>query len=166
MKWRLYLYYFCITILLLELLTINVYGNGIVIDPLNNPILSPFLLILVFLLGTTLEYIIFKYSEIRIRKEPRSLFPSFFKINLVTFPLTQILAYIVYIYLLSFFWIYIFFIEIIVIMMEWFLLKIELNNSHNMQIRSIRILLNSVKANLVSFLIGLLFFIPSFLHWY
>lgn len=166
MKRRYYLFHFAITILLIELLTVNVYGNGVVVDPLSSPILGFFLLILIFFLGTSLEYIIFKYSKIRLRSEPRSLISSIFKINLVTFPLTQILAYLVFIYLLSFFWIYIFFIEILVVVMEYLLLKIEFNKRYNLQINSIGILFISIKANLGSFLIGLLLFVvPSFFYW-
>lgn len=142
---------------------IEVYGNGIVFEPLANPVLSSFLMIIVFTVGTTLEYVIFKYSENEIYSEPKGILSSFFKINLVTFPLTQILAYIFYIYFLSMFWFYVFVIEVLVVVIEWFLLRIELNNSRDLHLKSNKILFDTIIANLVSFLFGLIIYLPSFL---
>ena len=79
-----------------------------------------------FFIGTTIEYKIFRHVVVK-RPRNKRLFSTCVKVNLVTFPLTQILAYIIYIYLSSYFWFYVLAIEILVIIIEWFLFRIEFN---------------------------------------
>lgn len=161
MKLRHYLLEFFFVLLFLELLTINVYCNGIVVYPKENPIIRSLFMFIIFGLGTVLEYLILKKAENIARSEHNGLIRSFFKVNLVTFPLTQILAYIVFIYFFLFFWIYILIIEILVVLIEWVLLKTELNRAYNIHIESKKFLLQVGLANFGSFLLGLLLFIPT-----
>jgi hypothetical protein len=131
--------------------------------PIEHPVLRVIILTNIFIIGTFLEYWLFrlKINEIQIRK--KELLRPVFKVNLVTFPLTQILAYIVYIYALPLFWVYIIGIEFAVIMAEWLLFNAELRKKYN-PIPSKEILLSMIKVNIVSFLVGLIAFIPpSFL---
>lgn len=162
MKWRLYLISFSLILFIFASITVNVLGNPIVFDPIENPILKSFFMVILFLLGTSLEFLLLRRIEFLAGREPISLFQSFFKVNLVTFPLTQILAYIVYIYLILFFWLYVLIIEIFVVLIEWILLKTELNKSYNIRIKSIKFLAQVGLVNCGSFLLGLLLFIPSY----
>ena len=163
MKWRQKLYSFLITVLFFELLTLNVYGDGVVVDPSENPIAKSIIMVILFLLGTSLEFLILRRIEFIAGRDPSSLFRSFLKVNLVTFPLTQILAYIVYIYLILFFWFYVLIIEIFVVLIEWILLKTELNKSYNIRINTVKFLAQVGLANCGSFLLGLLLFIPTYI---
>ena len=144
-----------------DLFTINVLGNPVVMNPIENPVIKSIFMVILFVLGTSLEYLLLKQTEIIARAESNGLIRSFLKVNLVTFPLTQILAYIVYIYLILFFWVYILIIEIFVVFVEWALLKTELNKTHSINVESKKFLFQVGLANCGSFLLGLLLFIPT-----
>ena len=102
---------------------------------------------------------IFKLDIEKIQSRKQEFLKPVFKVNLVTYPLTQILAYIVYIYFLPFFWLYVLVIEIAVILIEWQLLRILLQKKND-HIPSKKILIQMIKVNFVSFLVGLIAFIP------
>lgn len=130
---------------------------ALILYPSEDPIKRTIILTIVFVIGTFIEYIILKKGINEI------LFFSCIKINLVTFPLTQILAYIISIYLWAYFWFYVLGIEILVIIIEWLLLRIELSKA---LVLSRNILHYTAMANLISFLLGLcsfVFFPSSFL---
>lgn len=155
MKKRYFFYIFLIVTLSLELLIIKGYANPVVGGWSEDPITRTILLTGFFLIGTSIEYSIFKIRIIYKQKNRRLLF-SCFKINIITFPLTQILAYIIYRYLFYFFWIYILVIEILVIFLEWSLFRIELNKIFQNSIINRNILETTIIANIASFLLGLL----------
>lgn len=161
MKWQEKLIGILFISFILDFFTINALGNPVLINPIENPVIKIFYLIFIFIIGTGLEYLILKQIEIIVRSESKGLFRSFFKVNLVTFPLTQILAYIVYIYLILFYWFYILIIEIFVVLVEWVLLKIDLSKTYGIYVNSKRFLFQVGLANCGSFLLGLLLFIPS-----
>lgn len=163
MKWRNYLISFSLILFIFDSITINVLGNPIAPDPVENPIAKSFFMVILFLLGTSLEFLLLRRIESIAEKDPNSLFRSFLKVNLVTFPLAQILAYIVYIYLILFFWFYVLIIEIFVVLIEWILLRTELNKSYNIRINTVKFLAQVGLANCGSFLLGLLLFIPTYI---
>ena len=112
--------------------------------------------------GSGLEYaffylVILKKKSFEYASKPQ--YRTFLKINLVTFPLTQILAYFFYVYFVQFFWLYVLLIEIGVVFIEWYLLKIELKRILDVEITSKFILIMSFLANAQSFLVGLLVFL-------
>lgn len=160
MKRRIYLYIFYVIALFIEFLIIEGYANAVVVYPIKNPILMTMLLFFFFFLGTSIEYGVFRL--IQNEKEKRSyFFTPVFKVNVVTFPFTQILAYIIYIYVLLYFWIYIIGIEILVVLIEWALLRIIIKRRFGVSISSQKILIFLIIGNLFSFLLGLIPFTVS-----
>jgi hypothetical protein len=142
---------------------IEAYGNIIAVESAEDPILRIFGLTIMFIIGTYVEYRLLKLDDGEIQLRRKELLKPVLKVNLVTYPFTQILAYIVYIYISPFFWCYILIIEIAVILIEWQLLRIILHKKND-QIPSKKILIQMIKVNFVSFLVGLIAFLPhSFL---
>ena len=108
----------------------NVFGNPVYYDPPENPFITIPLLIGLFFGGVRVECAHFNtkfFKKYNYSYVSRTRFNLFLKVNLVTFPLTQILAYLFFIYFAQFFWFYILLIEVGVILVETVLLKIELN---------------------------------------
>ena len=141
----------------------NVYGNPVVLDLPENPFITVPLLILMYFIGARVEYAYFNskfFKKNKFESVSRSHYRLFLKINLVTFPLTQILAYFFYIYFLLFFWYYVFLIEIGVVFVEAYLLKIELKRIVDVEIPSKFILRSTFSANIISFLVGFLAYLP------
>ncbi|MCK4284923.1 MAG: hypothetical protein KAX18_01920 [Candidatus Lokiarchaeota archaeon] len=159
MKRQIYYYISQIVALIVLIQIIDVYANPIPLEPIENPVLRIVALTIVFMIGTFFEYRLLKLDDEEIQLRKKELLWPVFKVNLVTYPLTQILAYIVYIYILLFFWLYVLVIEIAVVIIEWQLLKIELHKIND-RIPSKEILIQMIKVNFVSFLVGLIAFIP------
>ncbi len=167
---RIYYYIFYILVLQAILLISGVNANGISFwYPKENPIARSILMLFMFFLSTSIEYGVL-ISNFKIEKpERRILLKSCYKINFITFPITQIFAYFIYMFALGYFWLYIILIEVLVINIEWGLYKIEFKNyvkssellSNPQRFLSKKILIGSVKANFVSFFVGLISFIPS-----
>ena len=160
-----------IFLLLLSILSFSrfVRANPVAIYPVENPYIRITVLTIFFLIGTSIEYVFFKnyLNKFSANKKERNklLSRSIIKINLITYPITQILAYVIYLFFIDYFFIFIFFLEIGVVIIEWRLLKIELERiidewTRFMSIK--QVLLGSAKANLFSFLIGLIGFLPAF----
>ena len=126
------------------------------------PIARLIIISIFFVIGVLIEYGYFKskFSNKCLTFENKPLFMTLFKVNVVTYPLTQVLAYIVYIFLISFFWPLILLIETFVILSEWKLLNLEFNKMLEEKIYSKNVLKYAIIANLYSFLIGLIGFIP------
>ena len=143
--------------------TQNVYGNAVVLDQSENPFITVPMLILMFFIGARVEYAYFNSKFLKKHRSEyalRSHYRLFLRINLVTFPLTQILAYFFYIYFLLFFWFYVFLIEIGVVFIESYLLRIELQRVVDIEISSKFILRKTFSANIISFLVGFLAYLP------
>lgn len=144
--------------------TQNVYGNvTIVMDLPESPFITVPLLIIMFFIGARVEYAYFNskfFKKHRFEYVSRSHYRIFLRINLVTFPLTQILAYFFYIYFLLFFWFYVFLIEIGVVFIESYLLRIELQKGVDVELSSKFILRMTFAANIISFLVGFLAYLP------
>jgi len=145
-----------------------VYGNPVVVRPVDilfeNPFFTVPLLIIMFFIGARVEYAYFNskfFKKHRFESVSRSHYGLFLRINLVTFPLTQILAYFFYIYFLLFFWFYIFLIEIGVVFIESYLLRIELQKLGDVEVSSKFILKKTFSANIISFLVGFLAYLPA-----
>ncbi len=146
--------------------TQNVFGNAVVLDLPENPFITVPLLILMYFIGARVEYAYFNSKVIknnRFENDSRSHYRLFLRINLVTFPLTQILAYFFYIYFMLFFWFYVFLIEIGVVFVESYLLRIELLKVVDVDISSKLMLRRTCSANIISFLIGFLAYLPFLL---
>jgi hypothetical protein len=160
-KWRIKFFCFYILVLLLALFNEKVFGNGLVIPYYfaEDPISRIITLTIMFIIGTYIELSLvnLKSEEIKLRK--KDLLKPVFKVNLVTYPLTQILVYIFFIYITQFFWLFVLLIEISVILIEWQLLKFQLHRKDD-KIPSKEILNNMILANVISFLVGLIGFIP------
>ena len=155
----------------LVLLSVLLYIPAVKANPVIMPLIpwgsDPFFCILyvtvLFLIGMSIEYSYFKRVLSRevtpqVRKN-RVLFLLILKINLVTYPLTQILAYIVYIFVNLLFWLMIFLIEILVVVIEWKLLRIEFFRVYERTFESKELLQDTTTANFFSFLIGLIGFV-------
>ena len=146
--------------------TRSVYGNPVVTPPLEltkNPFITVPLLILMFFLGARVEHAYFNSKILKknsFKYVPKSQYRTFLKINIVTFPLTQILAYFFSIYFVQFFWVYILLIEIGVVFIESYLLKFELTRVVEAEIPSKSILTRTFFANVFSFLVGFLVYLP------
>ncbi len=154
-----------IFVFLCIIFTQNIYGNSVVVST-KNPFITVPLLILMFFLGARVEHAYFNSKFLkknRFKYVPKSQYRTFLKINIVTFPLTQILAYFFSVYFTQFFWFYILLIEIGVVFIETYLLKIELTRVVDVVISSKSILLRTFFANIFSFLIGFLAYLPLIL---
>ena len=141
----------------------SVYGNPVVMDLPENPFITVPLLIIMFFIGARIEYAYFNSTFIkkhRLENVSKSHYKLFLRINLVTFPLTQILAYFFYIYFCLFFWFYVFLIEIGVVFIESYLLRIELKRVVDVEISPKFILRRTLSANVISFLVGFLAYLP------
>ena len=142
----------------------NVYGNPVVFDLPENPFITVPLLIIMFFIGALIEYAYFNSTLIkkhRLENVSKSHYKLFLRINLVTFPLTQILAYFFYIYFLLFFWFYVFLIEIGVVFVETYFLRIELQKVVDVELSSKFILRRTFPANAISFFVGFLAYLPA-----
>ena len=155
-----------IFVFLCSIITRSVYGNPVVAPPLEltkNPFITVPLLILMFFLGARVEHAYFNSKILKknsFKYVPKSQYRTFLKINIVTFPLTQILAYFFSIYFVQFFWVYILLIEIGVVFIESYLLKFELTRVVEAEIPSKSILTRTFFANVFSFLVGFLVYLP------
>ena len=148
---------------LCSIFTHNVYGNPVVAPPLEltkNPFITVPLLILMFFLGARVEHAYFNSKILKKNSFKDVPYRTFLKINMVTFPLTQILAYFFSVYFVQSFWFYILLIEIGVVFIESYLLKIELTRVVDVKIPSKSILIRTFFANAFSFLIGFLAYLP------
>jgi hypothetical protein len=144
-------YYVCnIVALFVTIIIKEVYANPIGPEPIEDPGLRISILTLLFVVGIFVEYSLLKFENEKIQFRKQEFFIPVLKINLLTFPLTQILAYVVYLYLVSFFWLYVLIFEITVVLIEWQLLKIILHKQND-QIASNKILIQMIKVNFVSF---------------
>lgn len=121
-----------------------------------------------FFVGAKVEYAYFnaKFLKMhRLNKQTKvyndnSYYGLFLKVNLVTYPLTQVLAYFFYIYFLVFFFFYIVLIEVGVVFIESYLLRYELQRLVQVEIAPKFILKKTCYANIASFFVGLLAFMP------
>lgn len=143
------------------------WGNPVYVPLSYNIFYMTFILILIFVLTTIIKYrILYLYFK-NFSLNNRDLYYSVTKVNLVTFPLTQVFAYFISIYFFEFFYFYIIIIEVLVIFAEWLLLKIEilrLEQKSNIieLIKSPKILKGAFLSNLASYLIGLIIFLPNY----
>ena len=155
-----------IFVFLCIIFTQNVYGNPVALEPLDIikiPFITIPLLILMFYIGSRVEYAYFNvkfFKKHNLEYISQNHYKIFLKINVVTFPLTQILAYFFYVYFEQFFWFYVILIEIGVVFIESYLLRIELRRVVDVEILSKFILRNTISANIISFLLGFLVFLP------
>ena len=143
-----------------------VYGNPVPLDFSENPFITIPLLVLMFFVGSRVESAYFNskfFNNHGYSYTSESPYKLFLRINLVTFPLTQILAYFFYIYFLLFFWFYVVLIEIGVVFIESYLVRIELKRVVQVDIPSKFIFRRTLLANIVSFLVGLLAYLPLIL---
>lgn len=146
-----------------------VRANGIgTYYPIEDPLRRSILILFIFIIGTSVEYGVYRLMFKINKEEKRSLLKSCYKVNFITFPITQILAYIIDVYVDFLFWIYIIFVEFLVISMEWVLLKVEFENrvkssefnGNQERFLSKNVLKGSIIANSSSFFIGLIAFLP------
>jgi hypothetical protein len=146
----------------------SVYGNPVPLGPIESPFIRVPLLIIMFFIGAKVEYAYFnakffrkyRYNPNTNKFDVKSHYNLFLRVNLVTYPLTQILAYFFYIYFLFFFFFYIILIEIGVIFIESHLLRIELQRLLDVELSPKFILSKTCSANIASFFVGLLVFMP------
>ncbi len=148
-----------------------VRANPVVAYPtIENPVIRSIFMIFIFIIGTFVEYIVYRLRFKIDKDEKQPLMKSCYKVNLITFPITQIIAYIICVYLEFYFWIYIVIVEFIVMGIEWGLFKIEFENrlrsyefdGDQERFLSKKILICSIIANSSSFLVGLIVFAPIF----
>ena len=110
--------------------TQNVFGNPVALDIPEIPFITIPLIIALFFGGVQVECVHFNtkfFKKYNYAYGSKSRYKLFLRVNLVTFPLTQILAYFFYIYFTQLFWFYVFLIEVGVIFIETYLLKIRTN---------------------------------------
>lgn len=136
---------------------VDVYGNGV---PTPNVIKSPYgtiiMLVILFVIAVGFEFLVFTQKAFDLAPRNTRLLISFLKINLITFPLTQILAYIVYLYIPVYYWIFVLGIEILVVLTEWRLILMEFDRKYDRILPSKRVLGMSLRINMISFFLGVL----------
>ena len=142
-------------------------GNPVYIPLYYDIFYMTFILILIFVLTTIIEYGVLHLYFKKFSFNNRDLYYSVIKVNLVTFPLTQVFAYFISIYFFLLFYFYIIIIEFLVVIVEWLLLKVELlrveqKNNLTELIRTRKILKGAFFCNLTSYLFGLIIFLPNY----
>ena len=160
MKGRTFLY--CLSIIgsIFPILAVNVVANPIPIpNPYESPVFRTTLIVIMFVIAVCVEYFIFNFSKLNTNPREDKVFRIFLKINLITILPAQILAYVVFIYLVSFFWFYVFGIEVLIILVEWFLLRSAFSKKYDRILPSSNTLIIVIITNIASFLIGLIPFI-------
>ena len=141
--------------------TVYVYANGVPYPQLiTGPYETIVLIFIVFIIAVGFEFLVFTHKNYDIAPRDMKLLGTFFKINFITFPLTQILAYIVILYAIDYYWFYIFGIEILVVLAEWRLILIEFDKKYNRILESRTTLKIVIIANIISFFLG---FVPYLL---
>jgi len=156
-----------ILVFLWSTFTQNVFGNPVAYDLPENPFITIPLLIALFFGGVRVECAHFNskfFKKYNYKYISKDRFKLFLRVNLVTFPLTQILAYFFYLYFTQFFWFYILLIEVGVVLIETYLLRIELRRLVEADIPSRFILRKTTFANITSFLVGFLVYLPTILY--
>ena len=137
---------------------VDVNANGV---PTPNPIRGPYetiiLIFIMFIIAVGIEFLVFTQKNYDIAPRDMKVLGTFFKINFITFPLTQILAYIVNLFANSYYWYYILGIEILVILAEWRLILIEFDKKYDRILDSRKTLKILIIANVISFFLG---FVP------
>lgn len=158
MKSRIILIYISFICWLFSFFIVEVYANGV---PEPNLIRGPYetviMILILFVIAVGFEFLVFTKKRFDFVPRNTRLLLTFLKINLITFPLTQILVYIVFIYARNYYWIYVFGIEICVILAEWRLILIEVDRKYERTLYPTQVLKLSILANFISFLLG---FIP------
>ncbi len=161
MKRRIFLSCCNIIVCLFLYAIVDVYANGVPAPRLiTGPYETIFLIFIVFIIAVGFEFLVFTQKNYDIAPRDLKLLGTFFKINFITFPLTQILAYIVILYAINYYWFYIFGIEILVILAEWRLILIEFDKKYNRILESRTTLKIVITANVISFFLG---FVPYLL---
>lgn len=164
MKRRILLSWISIIGYLFSITVVDVYANGVPTpDPRKGPYETIVIIFIMFIIAVEIEYRIFTYSKFEFSQRSTSLFYTFLKINFITFPLTQILAYIVYIYSNSYYWYYILGIEILVVLAEWRLILIEFKKKYTRVLHSMTTLKILILTNFISFFLGFVPYIVIFL---
>ena len=136
---------------------VDVYANPVY---LPNPTIDPYgiviLIFIMFIMAVGIEYLVFTQKSYELAPRDKRLLFTFLKINLITFPLTQILAFVVMLYAFLYYWIYILVIEILVIIAEWRLITLEFDKKYDRLLASRPALKLLIKANIISFFLGFL----------
>ena len=152
----------CISVIgcLLLITTLEVYANGVSPPgPKKGPYQTIILILNMFILGWGIEFLVFTHKSLDLAERDGRSLVTFLKINLITFPVTQILAYIVYIYANAYYWYYILGIEILVVLAEWRLILLKFEKQYALSLHSRKTLGVTSIANCISFLFG---FIPYY----
>jgi len=162
---------------LLLLLIISVVNFGFANPlPIGGPWEHPEILIyltILFFVTSAVEYIFFRlvffrrtllYSNNSVLEVKFKLFLGLFLgINLITFPITQVLANAIYIYLPLLLWVFVLLIEVMVVVIEAIILKFGLQKLIKSRLSFLFALKGSLGINLVSFLVGIIVFLPMYL---
>ena len=164
MKSRNFLIYISFSFWLFSFFIVEVYANGV---PEPNLIREPYesliIIFILFIIAVGFEFIVFTNKKFDFAPRNTRLLLTFLKINLITFPLTQILVYIVFIYARNYYWIYVLGIEICVILAEWRLILFEFDRKYDRTLYPRQVLKISILANFISFLLGFVPYIVLFL---
>lgn len=165
MKGRNYFYWISIFSLIFSFLVRLVVANPVgVPTPLESPIFRTIVIVIMFIIAVCIEYLIIIKSKINKDFREDNLFLIVLIINLITIPPVQLLAYAEFIYLSSFFWLYVFGLEVLIIILEWLLLTTAVKKRYSRILPPIYSLFIVIIANVASFLLGLVpFFNIQFL---
>jgi len=154
-KGRIFLSCFNIIGYLFLFAIVDVYANPVAWP---SPIIDPYgiviFIFIMFIMAVGIEYLVFTQKSYDLAPRNRRLLITFLKINLITFPLTQILAFVVMLFAFNYYWIYILGIEILVILAEWRLIMIEFDKKYDRILNSRPALKRLTKANVISFFLG------------
>ena len=163
MKRRILLIYIIISFWLFSYFIMEGHANGV---PEPNLIRGPYeavlMIFILFMIAVGFEFLVSTQKSFDLAPRNTKLFLTFLKINIITFPITQILVYIVFIYAFNYYWIYVLGIEILVILAEWRLILIEFDRKYVKILYPKQALKISIMANIISFLLGFVPYIVIF----
>ncbi len=106
-----------------------------------------------FLITSLIEFVLYCCLMLRLTNKMRILLKTAFFINLITVPITQLIAYLNNLYLLTNLWKYII-IEAFVILVEFLIFKHEMNSVVERRISKEKMFGTILLANIASFLVG------------
>ncbi|MFX1316143.1 MAG: hypothetical protein ACFE9T_09790 [Promethearchaeota archaeon] len=156
------------TVLILIIITTQIHfanANPVVVDTSDTPLLQILLVLPVMLICTILlEYLIFSALTDDRTLNGSDLFKSVAIVNLFTFPITQLLALLVAIFVFVPYQVYFYlFVELVSISLEFVLFLyifkkvLEVIQTRN----SVKIFVNTLAANIITFAFG---FVPMILY--
>jgi len=165
------LYLVIIFVLLQDVVILNVYGNPVILYYFD-PGFMAIIFGLLYIFSSLVEYAIILQFIKKYVINRRKFVGAILIINLITYPPTQGVVYIISLFTKTFFNYFVIIIEVFVIIIEYYLVKWQICKLIRSQfidesiqpVKSKKVFLAVLISNTITFIIGLLFILPFYLR--